>query len=619
MTQFMQSLPYILLMQALLIILIEKFLTKLPRISGKVERFYLTIVEDSLNGRNSDVAEDVCDEKANKEAISRKRQRNEVCNSLKRSNILFFTYVMKNVMEQLLLWAFIPINIYFAIDSLPNLESSICIIDVGADMGLGLPGGQAHFQCDGKKVSFFIILLYFSVALQVICLFCSTGSLIWCLFFRDITNLLRDIQEVSSAEDFILIAKEGRDFIFLFDLLAHTSGIESTLRVLTHADHTFQQICQPRIRASEAEFVKVKEDRLKVVWQAARIEKWCKSKSTTVSVDSYEVTIFPAETSRHTITKMAKDEYVLANDDYYSASFIDLNGGKTEYIVTIACVIGKSRMKGERIITTLLPYGPERPRTGVIKSFTTTELEIHWESPKGEFTKYVLSVDPCMSSLCLAAPELRKMSSLSNISGLTGLTNLSSNQSEADFNIFPEFEISKDGWDKELSSKDTSASIPGLFPGEAYLVVLKTKTGDNETKKPLIDIGMTQPLPVQSLRAEDVEVDKVVIKWNVPRRTLTLKAFNLSCISKDNKISREFGIKMLNDSLLHSFTVDNLAPATEFNVSVTCLCIYEHLKTVSTKEEIQFITKPLPPQNLVLENQQCNSFTIKWESAVILG
>ncbi len=110
-----------------------------------------------------------------------------------------------------------------------------------------------------------------------------------------------------------------------------------------------------------------------------------------------------------------------------------------------------------------------------------------------------------------------------------------------------------------------------------------------------------------------------IIKWNVPRRTLTLKAFNLSCISKDNKISREFGIKMLNDSLLHSFSVDNLAPATEFTVSVTCLCIYEHLKTVSTKEEIQFITKPLPPQNLVLENQQCNSFTIKWESAVILG
>ena len=64
-------------------------------------------------------------------------------------------------------------------------------------------------------------------------------------------------------------------------------------------------------------------------------------------------------------------------------------GGKTEYIVTIACVIGRSRMKvsklyfrqeflfgkqtkqfflynfimkGERVVTNLLPYGPEKPR-----------------------------------------------------------------------------------------------------------------------------------------------------------------------------------------------------------------------------------------------------------------
>ena len=37
-------------------------------------------------------------------------------------------------------------------------------------------------------------------------------------------------------------------------------------------------------------------------------------------------------------------------------------GGRTEYIVTIACVIGRSRMKGERIVTNLLPYAPVKPR-----------------------------------------------------------------------------------------------------------------------------------------------------------------------------------------------------------------------------------------------------------------
>ena len=30
----------------------------------------------------------------------------------------------------------------------------------------------------------------------------------------------------------------------------------------------------------------------------------------------------------------------------YSTWFLDLNGGRTEYVITIACMIGKSRMKG---------------------------------------------------------------------------------------------------------------------------------------------------------------------------------------------------------------------------------------------------------------------------------
>ena len=47
--------------------------------------------------------------------------------------------------------------------------------------------------------------------------------------------------------------------------------------------------------------------------------------------------------------------------------FEDLSGGKTEYVITIACMIGKSRMKGEKVVTTLLPYGPEKPRTGMVK------------------------------------------------------------------------------------------------------------------------------------------------------------------------------------------------------------------------------------------------------------
>ena len=68
-TEFLQYLPFILLLQAVAIILVEKMLTKFPRISGKIERFYGAVVEDSLFGKDPDVAEDVLDNKANSEAI----------------------------------------------------------------------------------------------------------------------------------------------------------------------------------------------------------------------------------------------------------------------------------------------------------------------------------------------------------------------------------------------------------------------------------------------------------------------------------------------------------------------------------------------------------------------
>ena len=49
-------------------------------------------------------------------------------------------------------------------------------------------------------------------------------------------------------------------------------------------------------------------------------------------------------------------------------------------------------MKGAKIVTNLLPYGPEKPRGGIVKSLTTDTVEIAWEPPKGGFTKYVLCV-----------------------------------------------------------------------------------------------------------------------------------------------------------------------------------------------------------------------------------
>ena len=55
--------------------------------------------------------------------------------------------------------------------------------------------------------------------------------------------------------------KDGDDFLFLFDLLSHYCGIESTLRVLTNSDIQFHDIFRPNFNF---ESLLLEEDRLKV-------------------------------------------------------------------------------------------------------------------------------------------------------------------------------------------------------------------------------------------------------------------------------------------------------------------------------------------------------------------
>jgi hypothetical protein len=61
---------------------------------------------------------------------------------------------------------------------------------------------------------------------------------------------------------------------------------------------------------------------------------------------------------------------------HFLQRFYDLHGGRREYVITIACMIGKSRMKGEKVVTNLVPYGPEKPRSGMVKLAGTNQVRI---------------------------------------------------------------------------------------------------------------------------------------------------------------------------------------------------------------------------------------------------
>ena len=221
---------------------------KFPRVAGKIERFYGTVVEESLYGKDPDLAEDVFDDKANFEAISRRRRKNEVCMGLKRSSIIHTVYIIKNIMEICMILLFVPFNVWFGLEAQENLNPSRCTIDVGEFPELEIEeNGQVTFQCSGKRVRFFLQLLFiFTVTISLVML-SSCGSLLWCCCLRSVSRLIRKIHRDDPSWDIKGEMAQGQDFLFLFDLLCHTSGIESTLRVLTHADETFRKLCLPKV------------------------------------------------------------------------------------------------------------------------------------------------------------------------------------------------------------------------------------------------------------------------------------------------------------------------------------------------------------------------------------
>ena len=460
---------------------------------------------------------------------------------LKRSSVIFHTYILKNIIVLLLLLMFIAINISFGIEAEVNLSPGTCILRLQEIAQLGLNSGEVYLQCEGKKVQFFLNLLFVQISVLVLIFICSCVSIIWALLFRNISRLLQKIEKYHVDWDVEMEEKtSGRDFLFLFDMLAHTSGIESTLRVLTHADETFRRICLPKLR-NDTTHIRVEEDKVKVIWSPASLENWLEHNSHKgIEVDSYDVTIYPAESINNSVTKTQADK----EEGLYSAWFCDLQGGKTEYVITIATVIGKSRMKGERIVTTLLPYGPERPRAGIVKSVQTDEIEISWEPPKGGFTKYVMCVDPNVNTTNYQVTNTIRLQN-----GIMNPKFYFNNEFQASVEMLTT--INKDYTERDLSSLITEYKITGLFPGEIYGIELKTKTGSRFTRKPILETIMTKPEKVSSFSVSKISTTAALVSWVAPEGHKKLRAFNMMILSHDLKLRVRLAATLLSGSLIY--------------------------------------------------------------------
>ena len=308
---------------------------------------------------------------------------------------------------------------------------------------------------------------------------------------------------------------------------------------------------------------------MKVWWEPAEIERWLQRNSyKDISVDSYDVTIYPAESFQNKLTKEGQLRSQLSPDWSYQAEFTDLQGGTTEYVVTIATVIGKSRMRGERIVTYLAPSGPEEHPDGFCYNVKTHSAQLRWEMPKGEFMKYVLTL----------SQEEEKVQ------------------------------------EKEFSKKLCRYTLTGLKPGKLYKVELSTMTGAILTRDSIVDYLLTKPLPVDKLRAS-VEATGAFLEWSTEgvvdgETVVEVKTHD------DNETDDEKVEEIFLPPTVTSYTLASLAPLTTVTVSVSVRSVLGFYISTSDLRHTTFTTPPHPPTNLRERSREASQLVVEWDPPV---
>ena len=181
----------------MVLIAVEKLIVRIPKVFGRVERFYNIVVEESLLGQDPDVAEDIIDEKTNIEAITRKyiklsimctfyeaflvfrRQRFEVC-------VVFHLSIIRSIIKIFINVVFLIINIMFGHEEKALITSKrSCVVAVNPIPELQVfEETKIHFQCDGKKSDFFLSLLDAEIVLLSFLLFITIAFLGWTFRLR---------------------------------------------------------------------------------------------------------------------------------------------------------------------------------------------------------------------------------------------------------------------------------------------------------------------------------------------------------------------------------------------------------------------------------------------------
>ena len=421
--------PIFLMLQVILLIGAGKIWMIFPRLSQNMERF-TSLVETLMLGSDPDLGDSW-----------------EIFETLQKSSLFYRLYVFRNIAEILLALFYIHLDWFVGLET--GDDTGTCDIPLGDN-------GSVKMQCRQKRFGFYVFMLTAFIVLLGVHVLTSIMALVWCIKstkLRKISTLISNLKQHSKHQKTkSLLDCKGEDYLFLFDLVAHTCGKSSILRVLTYTAPTFAELCQPVVTLSS------NESSIKVGWTHSSLQDIPTQRFKKQNmIQKYVVTISPSSYARPVTVK--------AVEGAHEVEYPGLTEGTQEYTVTVAAFIGDSKMKGVSKSTFLLPFPPKNLKCFQLEeNYEGARIQIKWSRPKGEFDKYILTVTELKSSTSVSTRKISTQSSFNQGYAYT---------SQERYNLKRTKSLDEVWLDKE----EAMFVKTNLKPGARYQVELRSMTG----------------------------------------------------------------------------------------------------------------------------------------------
>ena len=248
--EFILYFPFILLLMALLLVLIENSFIKIFRAGLKLDMVYGLLVKDQLLDVQKEKVDNVdqtdgpaaavADELGNTKAAL------EVSHSFSEVSNFFFSYMVRNVCELVVAGGLFAILLWRGLPILQKEKFIFCDVH----------GYQ--YECAGHPQEFYIIVLLVALACLLAYLICSIYNLMW-LVIPNMSPLSRVMKRYkkhvlqratkevthSFTEEELLgelyhVYYNNRDLSLLLNLLTSSSGIAPSIRILSLFDADFR-------------------------------------------------------------------------------------------------------------------------------------------------------------------------------------------------------------------------------------------------------------------------------------------------------------------------------------------------------------------------------------------